>query len=154
MAPPSGPAEPRGGGRPVGRQPVAESPPLPAVDPANYRLSLTGNILSGLGVVSFLGSVASLVVRRDADAKLDYPQIDEDPADIAQRRRDLDQRKQAATISMWTTAAMAVGLVSAGATMITVARRREAKRRERLGLSAFVPVLAPRSAGVVWLLRW
>ena len=135
--------------------PAVQPPPkVPRVDPRNRRLSLVGNIVSGLGVVSFMGSVASLVIARDAGAKLDYPRVEKDDEVYQARRDQLKRRQRAANISAATTAGLSVALVAGGITMISVARRREASRRDRLGITALAPALAPGFVGVQWVGRW
>lgn len=131
-----------------------KSVPPPRVDPKNRQLALVGNIVSGIGVVSFLGGVASLVVARDAAEKRGYPQGDRTDVVWAAELERLSARERAAKIAVLTTGIGAVAMVGGGVAMIVIARRREEQRRERLGLTAWAPVVAPGYVGAQWALRW
>ncbi len=147
--------QPSVGGRPVqAGAPLEPETVRSEVDPQNYRLSMAGNIVAGLGVGAFVGAVASVVVANDAREKRGFPGIaGDEPGQVAERDR-WTRRRRVAGIAAASSAALSVGMISAGVAMITLARKRELVRRQRLGLAVWFPLFEPGLTGVQLAVRW
>lgn len=157
----------------VAPAPAPTPPPpvaAPAVDPANYRMVLAGDIVVGVGGLGFVLMAAGLVLRSDASRRLDAAEASPMPDD--ERIAAQSQR-----VSLGTGLALGGGIAAAvclttGVTLIAVGRRRERLRRDGLlrgaqgrrfehgfepwVLASPVPAgarLAPAGLGLRWQLR-
>lgn len=131
----------------------------PEVDPKNYRLVLVGDVITGLGVGTFIMMTAGFVVASAASDKaagLEAMGNDEDQAEID----TLDQRTRTGQIVGFTGAGLTIALLATGISLIAVGRTRERKRREALRdgqqvrLQWPAPSLSRRGAAVGWGLRF
>lgn len=131
----------------------------PSVDPRNYRLVLVGDVITGLGVGTFIMMTAGFVVASAASDKasgLKAMGNDEDQAEIDA----LDQRTRTGQIVGYAGAGLTVALLATGISLIAVGRTRERKRREAMPGAAQVrlhmptPTLSRHGAGVGWSLRF
>jgi hypothetical protein len=119
------------------------------VDPANHRLVVAGNVVTGLGVGAFIVMTAGFLVASDANDRLGYARAREDDDEIARQQGRLG----AGRIMGISAAAAMTAMLVAGLTLIGVGRTRERKRREALE-TAWVPMLSPERAGLAWTLRF
>ncbi len=144
---------------PVREEPLPAPAEGPSVDPKNYRLVLVGDVITGLGVGTFIMMTAGFVVASassDKAAGLKSMGNDEDQAEIDR----LDRRTETGQLIGYTGAGLTVALLASGITLIAVGRSRERKRREALQDQPQVRLMWPspsvsrRGLGVGWTLRF
>jgi hypothetical protein len=127
----------------------ASKPPL-RVDPANHKLVVAGNVLTGLGVGAFITMTAGFVVMSGARDELGYAKRREDEDAIAKF-----EKRERTGLAIGIAGAAATGaLLITGLTLIGVGRQRERKRRAALSEQSLLPVLGPRTAGLRWSFRF
>lgn len=149
-APPPPEPEPSAGSDPPVRQ-LAPPPVELEVDPANYRLSLAGNVLVGVGGAGFIVMAAGLLVGFDARNRQRNLRLAETP--------DLDAIAELdGRVGLGDGLAIAGGvsaavLVATGISLIAVARTRESRRRSQLSAALPSPTLGRHGVALTWSFR-
>lgn len=125
-------------------------PPPPAVDPANHRLVVAGNVITGVGLGAFIMMTTGFLVASDARDRLGFANAREDEDEIAKQ----EGRARAGNIVGITGAAAMGAFLITGLTLIGVGRARERKRRAALESHRLSPLVGPSTAGVQWVTRF
>lgn len=138
-----------------GREPEAgpetvAAAPSPGVDPANHRLVVAGNVITGVGLGTFIMMATGFLVASDARDRLGFATAREDDDEIAKQQA----RERTGKIIGITGAAATGALLITGLTLIGVGRSRERKRRAALESQRVSPLLGPSTAGIQWVARF
>ena len=121
---------------------------------------VAGDVLIGAGMAGFAVMVAGLAVQSQSSQELDRLSLQ---AEVSQVERDeVESRRQLGVRLALAGASSTFVLVGTGITLVAVGNRRERKRREALGASAWgmgpspwvVGTRSRRSLGLTWAWRF
>jgi hypothetical protein len=137
--------------------PARESEPAPekkspGVDPKNYKIALSGNILIGLGVGGFILMATGFLLASDARDRLGYARAKAEPDEDVVAKHE--GRLRTGNILGITGAAAAGAFLITGITLTALGRSRERKRREALEEQSLAPIFGPGMAGLSWSARF
>ena len=155
------PSMPLWAGEPEGSDPPAsaqkgerEAAKRPRVDPANRKLVLAGNFVTGAGGIAFLTMAAGLVVRGTAKSQLDHP--------ASEMEGDSYREEQRRNLRIGNGLAIgggigAVVLFSVGIALMATGYKRERARRQKMS-HHFSPTFDRGEAGATvggsWKIRF
>jgi hypothetical protein len=145
---PAQPAPPRAAS--AHNQPVV-TPPPPApveVDPRNYRMVLSGDILIGLSGAGMIAMAVGLGIRSDAVTQRQALTVGDPPDPDAIARQD--RRIQTGAQIAITGGVAAAVLLSTGISLVAVGYRRERLRRLSLPSAS----VGPQGVSLSWTLRF
>jgi hypothetical protein len=135
--------------QPVVAPPVVAPPPAPVeVDPRNYRMVLSGDILIGLSGAGMIAMAVGLGIRSDAMTQRQALTVG-DPPDLDAIARQ-DRRIQTGAQIAITGGVAAAVLLSTGISLVAVGYRRERLRRLSLPSASF----GPQGVSLRWTLRF